>query len=35
MTGATSLRQPDRTPRPAVNAEAIRQNDAIPPRRAA
>jgi len=31
--GATSLRQPGRTPRPAVNAEAIRQIGAIPPRR--
>ena len=35
MTGATSLRQPGRTPRPAVNAEAIRQIDAILVRRAA
>jgi len=29
------LRQPGRTPRPAVNAEAIRQIDAILTRRAA
>jgi hypothetical protein len=35
MTGATSLRQPGRTPRPAVNAEAIRQIDVILARRAA
>jgi hypothetical protein len=35
MTGATSLRQPGRTPRPAANAEAIRQIDAIMARRAA
>jgi hypothetical protein len=33
--GATSLRQPGRTPRPAVNAEAIRQAGAILARRAA
>jgi hypothetical protein len=35
MTGATSPRQPGRTPRPAVNAEAIRKIDAILARRAA
>jgi hypothetical protein len=29
MAGATALRHPGRTPRPAVNAEAIRQIDAI------
>jgi len=31
--GATSLRQPRRTPRPTVNAEAIRQIGAILARR--